>query len=97
MLLLSLFQGGLCLKLILLGDHEGGEAFLITYELLNIAGMFRFPLVSCTATSADNANLNPGVAGKLSFMTYFCKLLQGFSYQLVKLLTSIDLQFVVDT
>lgn len=55
-------MGVLCLKFILLGDHEGGEAFLITYELLNIAGMFRFPLVSCTATSADNANLNPGVA-----------------------------------
>ncbi|KAJ6954769.1 hypothetical protein NC652_006270 [Populus alba x Populus x berolinensis] len=59
-------MGVLCLKFILLGDHEGGEAFLITYELLNIAGMFRFPLVSCTATSAENANLNPGVAGCLS-------------------------------
>jgi hypothetical protein len=32
----------------------------------------RFPLVSCTATSADNANLKPCVAGKLSFMTSFC-------------------------
>ncbi|KAJ6919728.1 hypothetical protein NC651_013624 [Populus alba x Populus x berolinensis] len=31
-------------------------------ELANIAGVFRFPRVSCAAASADNADLDPGVA-----------------------------------
>ncbi|KAJ6997536.1 hypothetical protein NC653_013951 [Populus alba x Populus x berolinensis] len=31
-------------------------------ELSNIAGVFRFPRVSCAAASADNADLDPGVA-----------------------------------
>ncbi|OVA16477.1 Inositol-tetrakisphosphate 1-kinase [Macleaya cordata] len=32
------------------------------YELLNNAGVFRFPRVSCAAASADDADLDPGVA-----------------------------------
>ncbi|KAJ6398715.1 hypothetical protein OIU77_019479 [Salix suchowensis] len=31
-------------------------------ELSNIVGVFRFPRVSCAAASADNADLDPGVA-----------------------------------
>ncbi|KAG1341856.1 putative Inositol-tetrakisphosphate 1-kinase 2 [Cocos nucifera] len=35
-------------------------------ELLNNAGVFRFPRVSCAAASADDADLDPVVAGKAS-------------------------------
>lgn len=34
-------------------------------ELINNAGVFRFPRVSCAAASADDADLDPGVAGKV--------------------------------
>jgi len=66
-------------------------------ELSNIAGVFRFPRVSCAAASADNADLDPGVAGELS---YPWLLFVNFSYQLLRhspLVTSRDLQFVVDS
>lgn len=33
-------------------------------ELLDTAGVFRFPRVSCAAASADDADLDPGIAGK---------------------------------
>ena len=32
-------------------------------DLSNNAGVFRFPRVSCAAASADDADLDPGVAG----------------------------------
>jgi len=35
-------------------------------ELLNNAGVFRFPRVSCAAASAEDADLDPGVAGKVN-------------------------------
>ena len=37
-------------------------------ELSKNAGVFRFPRVSCAAASADDADLDPSVAGKLSLL-----------------------------
>lgn len=34
-------------------------------ELLKNAGVYRFPRVSCAAASADDANLDPSVAGSI--------------------------------
>lgn len=34
-------------------------------ELLNNHGVFRFPRVSCAAASADDADLDPCIAGQL--------------------------------
>lgn len=34
-------------------------------DLLSNAGVFRFPRVSCAAASADDADLDPQVAGKI--------------------------------
>jgi len=33
-------------------------------ELSKVAGVFRFPRVSCAAASADDADLDPNIAGK---------------------------------
>lgn len=33
-------------------------------QVLNNAGVFRFPRVSCAAASADDADLDPAVAGE---------------------------------
>ena len=35
-------------------------------ELLNNVGVFQFPRVSCAAASAEDADLDPGVAGKVN-------------------------------
>lgn len=35
-------------------------------ELSKIAGVFRFPRVSCAAASADDADLDPSIAGELN-------------------------------
>ena len=50
-------------------------------ELSTNAGVFRFPRVSCAAASADDADLDPGVAGKFipSGKLSFCRV-----YSLVK-------------
>ena len=39
-----------------------------TRELSKHAGVYRFPRVSCAAASADDADLDPGVAGELSYL-----------------------------
>lgn len=36
-------------------------------ELSKYAGVFQFPRVSCAAACADEAELDPGVAGKILF------------------------------
>ena len=38
-------------------------------ELLSSTGVFQFPRVSCAAASADDADLDPSIAGKV-FGTY---------------------------
>lgn len=43
-------------------------------ELSNHSGVFRFPRVSCAAASADDADLDPRVAGKLVLCEYYCNL-----------------------
>ncbi|KAG6775944.1 hypothetical protein POTOM_019446 [Populus tomentosa] len=60
-------------------------------ELSNIAGVFRFPRVSCAAASADNADLDPGVAvtsRDLQFVvdseTKQIMLLGGFDAMIIK-------------
>lgn len=35
-------------------------------ELSKTAGVYRFPRVSCAAASADDADLDPGIAGEFS-------------------------------
>lgn len=37
-------------------------------ELSKAAGVFRFPRVSCAAASADDADLDPNIAGKFLFI-----------------------------
>lgn len=37
-------------------------------ELSKAAGVFRFPRVSCAAASADDADLDPSIAGKILFI-----------------------------
>jgi hypothetical protein len=37
-------------------------------ELPKSAGVFRFPRVSCAAASADDADLDPSIAGKILFI-----------------------------
>jgi len=41
-------------------------------ELSKYAGVFQFPRVSGAAASADEADLDPGVAGKPSNTCLFC-------------------------
>lgn len=42
-------------------------------ELSKSAGVYRFPRVSCAAASADDADLEPCVAGEtIFFLTHFC-------------------------
>lgn len=51
-------------------------------ELSKNAGVFHFPRVSCAAASADDADLDPGVAGELSYqlilLVNFCIILISF-------------------
>ena len=44
-------------------------------ELSKNAGVFRFPRVSCAAASADDADLDPSVAGILSPLSTLSSLL----------------------
>ena len=52
-------------------------------DLSNNAGVFRFPRVSCAAASADDADLDPGVAGAhclsnfWSLQNFFCLVLEN--------------------
>lgn len=39
-------------------------------ELLNNAGVFRFPRVSCAAANADDADLDPCIAGNGSLSNF---------------------------
>lgn len=42
-------------------------------ELSGNAGVYRFPRVSCAAASADDADLDPGVAGEFFYpRIYLC-------------------------
>lgn len=49
-------------------------------ELSKNAGVYRFPRVSCAAASADDADLDPGVAGELACLEncYFLHLSDFF-------------------
>lgn len=50
-------------------------------DLLNNAGVFRFPRVSCAAASADDADLDPGVAGARCLSNFWS--LQFFFWELI--------------
>lgn len=39
-------------------------------DLSNNAGVFRFPRVSCASANADDADLDPHVAGKLPYIGF---------------------------
>jgi hypothetical protein len=41
-------------------------------DLSNNAGVFRFPRVSCAAATAEDADLDPHVAGKLPCLGFSC-------------------------
>lgn len=46
-------------------------------DLSNNAGVFRFPRVSCAAANAEDADLDPNVAGKLPCLGLFCVISDG--------------------
>lgn len=48
-------------------------------ELVKNVGIVRFPRVSCAAASADEADLDPRVAGPLQFLLCFHKLMFAYS------------------
>lgn len=48
-------------------------------ELVNNVGVFRFPRVSCAAASADEADLDPCIAGPLQFLLCFHELIFAYS------------------
>lgn len=39
-------------------------------DLFKKAGVYRFPRVSCASASADDADLDPSVAGEISYPIY---------------------------
>uniref|UniRef100_A0A1D1XWD6 Inositol-tetrakisphosphate 1-kinase n=2 Tax=Anthurium amnicola TaxID=1678845 RepID=A0A1D1XWD6_9ARAE len=60
-------HGGVLFKVFIVGDairvvRRFSLPDVSEHELANISGVFRFPRVSCSAASADDADLEPGVA-----------------------------------
>lgn len=63
--------GGVLFKVYIVGDaikvvRRFSLPDVSNWELSKDAGIYRFPRVSCAAASADDADLDPTVAGKLS-------------------------------
>jgi len=61
--------GGLLFKIYIVGEtikvvRRFSLPNISKRELSKVAGVFRFPRVSCAAASADDADLDPNIAGK---------------------------------
>lgn len=66
--------GGVLFKVYIVGDaikvvRRFSLPDVSKWELSKDAGIYRFPRVSCAAASADDADLDPTVAGKFVFLT----------------------------
>lgn len=63
--------GGVLFKVYIVGDaikvvRRFSLPDISNWELSNDAGLYNFPRVSCAAASADDADLDPNVAGNSS-------------------------------
>lgn len=61
--------GGLLFKIYIVGEaikvvRRFSLPNVSKNELLDVDGLFRFPRVSCAAASADDADLDPNIAGE---------------------------------
>lgn len=61
--------GGLLFKIYIVGEtikvvRRFSLPNISKRELSKVAGVFRFPRVSCAAASADDADLDPNIAGE---------------------------------
>lgn len=61
--------GGLLFKIYIVGEtikvvKRFSLPNISKHELSKVAGVFRFPRVSCAAASADDADLDPNIAGE---------------------------------
>lgn len=61
--------GGLLFKIYIVGEaikvvRRFSLPNISKRELSKVAGLFRFPRVSCAAASADDADLDPSIAGE---------------------------------
>ena len=61
--------GGLLFKIYIVGEtikvvRRFSLPNVSKHELLDVDGLFRFPRVSCAAASADEADLDPNIAGE---------------------------------
>jgi hypothetical protein len=77
-----LYAGGVMFKVYIVGDairvvRRFSLPNVDEGDLSNNAGVFRFPRVSCAAASADDADLDPGVAGARCLSFFF--VIVGFS------------------
>jgi len=85
--------GGVLFKVYIVGDaikvvRRFSLPDVSKWELSKDAGIYNFPRVSCAAASADDADLDPTVAGKLS-----CLLVQKHSIELYFLKANRSSQF----
>lgn len=65
----TFYEGGVLFKVYIVGEvikvvRRFSLPDVDERELTNNAGVFRFPRVSCAAASADDADLDPGIAGE---------------------------------
>lgn len=71
------FIGGVLFKVYIVGDairvvRRFSLPNVDEGDLSNNAGVFRFPRVSCAAATAEDADLDPHVAGKLPWLGFSC-------------------------
>jgi hypothetical protein len=62
--------GGLLFKIYIVGEYikvvrRFSLPNISKRELSKVAGVYRFPRVSCAAASADEADLDPSIAGEI--------------------------------
>lgn len=74
LLLIMLSAGGVLFKVYIVGEaikvvRRFSLPDVTKRELTKNAGVFRFPRVSCAAASADDADLDPRVAGEFILPT----------------------------
>lgn len=71
-----LFVGGVLFKIYVIGEtmkvvRRFSLPNVSNCELAKVAGVFRFPRVSSAAASADDADLEPGIAGEMVDLYYY--------------------------
>lgn len=63
-------EGGVLFKVYIVGEtikvvRRFSLPDVTKRELAEVAGLFRFPRVSCAAATADEADLDPSIAGEI--------------------------------